>query len=87
MTFAKNSPFAKGVTDTVRKIVQKNLFRSLASLNKPTEVKAPSKSGEKSAGGKNPWVDLKKRIHKGLVEEMDFKSGEDNDPKAKIILP
>ena len=87
MTFAKNSPFAKGITDTVRKIVQKNLFRSLASLNKPTEVKAPSKAGgEKAAGGKNPWVDLKKRIHKGLVEEMDFKSGEDNDPKAKIIL-
>lgn len=87
MTFAKNSPFAKGVTDTVRKIVQKNLFRSLASLNKPTEVKAPSKAGgEKATGGKNPWVDLKKRIHKGLVEEMDFKSGEDNDPKAKIIL-
>ena len=86
MTFAKGSPFGKGVSETVRKIIQKNVLRSLESLNKPKDIKSPSASGDASTGTKNPWVDLKKRIHKSLVEEMDFKAGEDNDPKAKIIL-
>ena len=87
VTFAKGSPFGKAITELSRKMIQKNVLRSLESLNKPTDVKT-KKSGDESkgSGNKNPWVDLKKRIHKGLVEEMDFKGGEDNDPKAKIIL-
>lgn len=86
VTFAAGSPFGKAITETSRKILQNNILRSLESLNKPTEVKAKGASDTGSGGNKNPWVDLKKRIHKGLVEEMDFKGGEDNDPKAKIIL-
>src|SRR5690606_18634512 len=35
---------------------------------------------------KDQWTELKSRIHKSLVEEMDFKKQDDNDPKAKIIL-
>src|SRR5690606_40116720 len=37
-------------------------------------------------GSKRSGVDLKSRIHKALVEEMDLKKGADNDPKARIIL-
>jgi pilus assembly protein CpaF len=86
LTFAKGSPFGKSVTELTRKIIQKNILRSLESLNKPSDVKIKSKDNSVGSGKKNPWVDLKKRIHKGLVEEMDFKGGEDNDPKAQIIL-
>ena len=86
ITFAKGSPFGKSITELTRKIMQKNILRSLESLNKPSDVQSKSLGAKESGGKKNPWTDLKKRIHKGLVEEMDFKAGEDNDPKAKIIL-
>jgi pilus assembly protein CpaF len=85
----KNAPFTKGIVDTVRKLVQKNVLKSLEKLQKPdgasTKKEAPkvSKIGGK---GKNPWGDLKSRIHKALVEEMDMKKQDDSDPKAKIIL-
>ena len=86
ITFAKGSPFGKAITETTRKIIQKNVLRSLENLNKPSDVAAKATNSGAVGSRKNPWVDLKKRIHKGLVEEMDFKGGEDNDPKAKIIL-
>lgn len=81
----KNSPFSKGVIELTRKIVQKNILRSLAKLAKPTNV-GTSKSGPVDAKTGNAWRDLKVRIHKGLVEEMDLNKEDDNDPKAKIIL-
>ena len=86
ITFAKGSPFGKAITETTRKIIQKNVLRSLENLNKPSDVASKTSGPDGPVQKKNPWVDLKKRIHKGLVEEMDFKGGEDNDPKAKIIL-
>jgi pilus assembly protein CpaF len=84
---AKNSPMSQGVTDFVRKLKQKNVLPSLAKLKKPegVEKKSDSKAPVKP-GGKNPWLDMKSRIHKALVEEMDMKKQDDNDPKAKIIL-
>lgn len=86
---AKNSAFAKGMIDTVRKIIQKSVLKTLASLNRsaPTPKVANAASGGKEDGGaKRSWVDLKSRIHKALVEEMDLKKSDDNDPKARIIL-
>lgn len=85
---AKNSPMSQGVTDFVRKLKQKNVLASLAKLKKPegVEKKSESTSAAPKAGGKNPWLELKSRIHKALVEEMDMKKQDDNDPKAKIIL-
>ncbi len=83
----KNAAFAKGVIDTIRKLVQKNVLNSLEKLQKPenTKKEAPkvSKIGGKS---RSPWGELKSRIHKALVEEMDMKKQDDNDPKAVIIL-
>lgn len=88
---AKNSAFGSGVTDCVRKLVQKNVLRSLEKLTKPTDTGAAQiTAGASSAGGddkrKDMWTDLKSRIHRSLVEEMDLKKQDDNDPKAKIIL-
>ncbi|MCO4753814.1 MAG: Flp pilus assembly complex ATPase component TadA [Bacteriovoracaceae bacterium] len=89
-TFAKNSPFAQGVVDFVRKLKQKNVLASLERLKKP-EGTAASKnkndsSSSSSRAGKDPWTELKSRIHKALVEEMDMKKQDDSDPKAQIIL-
>jgi pilus assembly protein CpaF len=88
MAVAKSSPFGQGVTDVVRKVKQKNVLKSLEKLTKPEGAAAKKADAAKttSKGGKNPWLDLKTRIHKSLVEEMDMKKQDDNDPKAKIIL-
>ncbi len=90
MLIARTSPFAKGVIDTVRKLTEKNILKALEKLNKPSDVgsKKPeeSKDGGTVRGGKSPWTELKSRIHRALVEEMDLKKSDDNDPKAQIIL-
>jgi len=83
---AKNSPLSQGVTDFVRKLNQKNVLGSLAKLKKPEGVEKKTETKASVPGGKNPWLELKSRIHKSLVEEMDMKKQDDNDPKAKIIL-
>lgn len=88
---AKSSPFGAGVTDCVRKLIQKNVLKTLEKLQKPKDtLNSPSKSsGDPAADDlkkKDNWTDLKGRIHKALVEEMDLKKQDDNDPKAKIIL-
>ena len=87
MVLNKTSLYARGVTECVRKIVQKNVLKSLARLNKPKEVKLSSSAseGEKEHKG-NSWTSLKSRIHKTLVDEMDLKNTNNDDPKALIIL-
>jgi len=88
MVIAKNSVFVKGVLECVNKIVQKNVLKTLEKLNKPegVSIKKSAGSEEKQIPGKSPWIDLKTRILKSLVEEMDLKKTDDNDPKARIIL-
>lgn len=85
---ARTSPFSKGVIDTVRKLNEKSVLRSLEALNKPTDTAKANKAKEGGApgGGKSPWTELKSRIHKALVEEMDLKNSDDSDPKAQVIL-
>lgn len=89
LVVAKNSSFSKGVIEVVNKLQQKNVLRTLGSLNKPADI--GTKSGGSSGGALDPksksvWTDLKSRIHKSLVDEMDLKKSDDNDPKAQIIL-
>jgi pilus assembly protein CpaF len=90
MAVAKNSAYAKSVTETIRKLNQKNVLKSLERLNKPEGASKKKKEGKAGAKeeekAQNAWVGLKSRIHKALVEEMDLKKSDDNDPKAKIIL-
>ena len=91
MVSAKSSPFGAGVTDCVRKIIQKNVLKSLEKIAKPqnanlqnSNVKGDAQTEESKK--KDQWTELKSRIHKALVEEMDLKKQDDSDPKAKIIL-
>jgi len=84
LTVAKSSPFAKGVTETVRKMIQKNVLKVLAGLQKTPEIK--KKEGGEAIKGQNLWTGLKSRIHKSLVEELDLSKSDDDDPKSKIIL-
>lgn len=82
-------PFSSGVTDCVRKLIQKNVLKTLEKIAKPQDVGAQagaSKEGPSDDKKKDMWTELKSRIHKSLVEEMDLKKQDDNDPKAKIIL-
>ena len=91
MVVAKNGAFARGIIECVRKIVQKNVLRSLEKLSRskpPPKTESGGKSLDLKAGAAgNPWLLLKSRIHKALVEEMDLKTNDDdNDPKALLIL-
>jgi len=88
---AKSSPFGNGVVDCVRKLIQKNVLKTLEKIAKPKEVSASAAPTGEAAGAaeekkKDLWTELKSRIHKSLIEEMDLKKQDDNDPKAKIIL-
>lgn len=89
---AKNSGFANGVVDCARKLIQKNVLKTLERLAKPQDVTTQAQQANSSGGApsddkkRDQWTELKSRIHKALVEEMDLKKQDDNDPKAKIIL-
>ncbi len=89
MVLSKNSPLSQGVLDSVRKIKQKNILASLARLKKPEGASAsankPSKTSS-SRSGRDPWTDLKSRIHRGLVEEMDMKKTDASDEQGMIVL-
>lgn len=88
-TIAKSAAFSQGVTDVVRKLKQKNVLASLEKLKKPEGSAAKKSVAQAKAAGsskRDPWTDLKQRIHKALVEEMDMKKQDDSDPKAQIIL-
>ncbi len=82
---AQNSSFTKGIQETVRKIVQKNILGQLEKLAKPTKSSVPETAAEEKKG-QSRWVELKARIHRQLVEEMDLKKSNDTDPKAQVIL-
>ena len=77
VSVAKNAPFAAGVIDLSRKIIQKNVLPTLAKLMKPQDAgKKPSTTGDATLDdkkSKDQWTDLKARIHRSLVEEMDLK--------------
>lgn len=88
----KNAPFAADTTDCARKLIQKNVLKTLEKLTKPQNAGASAASSASSSAGSgddkkaDAWTNLKARIHKGLVEEMDLSKQSDTDPKAKVIL-
>ena len=89
---AKNSPFANGIVDCARKLIQKNVLKTLEKLSKPQNTSSVTPGSPQGNGTvsddkkKDQWTELKARIHKGLVEEMDLSKQSDSDPKAKVIL-
>ncbi|MCK5071848.1 MAG: Flp pilus assembly complex ATPase component TadA [Bacteriovoracaceae bacterium] len=87
----KKSLFARGMIECVRKIIQKNVLQSLSRLNKKPETKklameSSGKNDKKAGSGNRPWIDLKTRIHKSLVDEIDFSEQNKDDPNAALIL-
>ncbi len=90
MTISKNAPFCQGVVEVVRQIKQKNVLSSLARLKKPDGVASKktisSQKTSSSRSGRDPWTDLKARIHRALVEEMDMKKQDSGDEQAQFIL-
>lgn len=89
---AKGSAFSRGVIECVSKIQQKNILRTLEAIARPKDMGQATDSSGGTSGGpvdpksKNVWTDLKSRIHKALVDEMDLKKTDDSDPKAQVIL-
>ena len=89
---ARNSAFSQGVVDIVRKLNGKNVLRALEKLNRPSNVGGGSPANQAGAPGKidvkaaNAWNLLKSRIYKSLVDEMDLKETNKNDPQSKIIM-
>lgn len=91
MALSKTTPFSKSIIDTVSLIKRKNVLEILARQKKPEKIELPTRSGGDtgSGGGKpgrNPWVDLKARIHRALIDEVDMKKQDSDDEHAKRIL-
>jgi pilus assembly protein CpaF len=95
MVIAKASGFAKGVTECVRKMTQKSVLKTLARLTKSVDTKKQGAAAGGAAGGATTkgskaeevkWRDLKSRIHKTLVEEIDMKDADSDDPRSQMIL-
>jgi septum site-determining protein MinD len=91
MAVAKGSPYGQGITEIVRKVVTKNVLKALEKLVRPEAPSTPTsgssgQSGVGTGSSSNKWLELKARIHRALVEEMDLKKQSENDPKAQIIL-
>ena len=87
---AKSSGFSRAMGDCGRKVIQKNVLKALARLSRPSvkdkKSDLASISNIDGKEGGNGWTQLKSRIHKALVEEMDMKKSDENDSKAQVIL-
>lgn len=84
----KNSAYAKGVTEVVRKIVQKNVLKMLSQVVKSNDVgkKIEKGNSKDEKNSKRAWTDLKARIHRQLVDEMDLNSNDTKNAQGQIIL-
>lgn len=100
---APNAPIVRAYHDLVRRMVQTNLLDNLARLKKPTGVAAKAQasvqaiesaqsnggpSARSSVGVLDPWTQMKLRIHKALVEQMDLKkmNTDTSDSKQRAVL-
>ncbi|MBT3235459.1 MAG: Flp pilus assembly complex ATPase component TadA [Bdellovibrionales bacterium] len=99
MVIAKSSGFAKGLIECVRKMMQKSVLKRLSTLTKSVDTgkqsSGPGAGASSGAGAGTPkgskseeikWRDLKSRIHKTLVEEIDMKDADSDDPRSQMIL-
>ena len=85
---AKNSVFSRGVVDFSRKLIQRNVFKTLSRLNRPEvkKVKKETKAHRGKGPALDPWTLLKSRIHKALIDEIEIKDSNKNDENARIIM-
>ena len=86
---ARNSAFSQSMMEIVRKINGKNVLRTLEKIVKQTQISTSKIEGggpDVDAKSTSAWNMLKSRIYKALVDEMDIKETNDNDPQSKIIM-
>lgn len=87
LSYGKTGPFAEGVIDLVRKIKAQNILLRLESLQRPVVQKASSATVSQSNNDNDAWTDLKYRIHRALLDEIDLKKqSNDQDPRTKLII-
>jgi pilus assembly protein CpaF len=91
LSYGKTGPFAEGLIELVKKIKVQNLLARLATLQKPP-LQVNATTGATSAAPVNnndndAWTDLKFRIHRSLLDELDLKKqSNDQDPRTKLIV-
>lgn len=92
LSYGKTGPFAEGLIELVKKLKAQNLLARLATLQKPT-LQTNTTSGANPVAVNNnnndndAWTDLKYRIHRALLDELDLKKqSNDQDPRAKLIV-
>ncbi|MDH4466548.1 MAG: ATPase, T2SS/T4P/T4SS family [Bacteriovoracaceae bacterium] len=103
LSYSRSGPFAESILDITRKLKTTNILVKLEAMNRPQisakstgNVSSLNSSGSGKSDGqrfgmnpqaRDPWTDCKARVHRQLVEEMDFKKAvNDDDPKQKNIL-
>lgn len=91
LSYGKTGPFAEGLLELVKKIKAQNLLTRLASLQK-TNLASPVIGGVAAPvvvnnNDNDAWTDLKYKIHRSLLDELDLKKQtNDQDPRTKIIV-
>lgn len=91
LSYGKTGPMAEGLIELVKRINAQNLLARLASINKP-KVQSTLSSGASSTpvvlnNDNDAWTDLKYKIHRSLLDELDLKKqSNDQDPRTKIII-
>lgn len=94
LSYGKSGPMAEGLLELVKKIKAQNLLARLAQIQKPNVQASANANGSTqvtSASTNNndndAWTDLKYRIHRALLDELDLKKQtNDQDPRTKIIV-
>ncbi len=90
LSYGKTGPFAEGLIELVKKIKAQNLLAKLANLQKPISQTLNAQGSPQESTNNNDndaWTDLKYRIHRALLDELDLKKqSNDQDPRTKLIV-
>jgi pilus assembly protein CpaF len=103
LSYSRSGPFAEALLELTRKLKTTNILAKLEVMNRPqistaksnvTSIQGAGGRGSEEKGrfgmpssARDPWTECKARVHRQLVEEMDFKKAvNDDDPKQKNIL-
>lgn len=93
LSYTKSGPLAESLYDFIRKIKAQNLLQRLESLQK-SNIQKPNPAQVQGQGtvpinnnDNDAWTDLKYKIHRSLLDEIDFKKqSNDQDPRTKLII-
>lgn len=90
LSYAKTGPLAESLFELIRKIKNQNLLQRLELLQKNNIQKIQPQGPTSTTPNNNDndaWTDLKYRIHRSLLDEIDLKKqGNDQDPRTKLVI-